>query len=421
MSQTISWHPQQPGGDSRLPVLRRSAVAGPSMRPSSRTALVDIGNRVTEPKAQGATRNAAIGGGGGGEPDGRPLPSSPKANHVTRRKRRAAPKKGAPPTAPEPKPEPHSQQLESHSQIPTEIPVCVPSDDVMCQACSHDLLHVENVVDEDDNDPEYFHDYAKDIYQYLRELEENWTIRPKYLAGQEINGKMRAVLIDWLVQVQISFKLLQDTLYLSVAIIDCFLQDNTVSKKMLQLVGVTAMFIASKYEERHPLHAADLAYVTDNTYTTRQIIQMELQILQALNFHLTRPLASQFLNMALEVAKVNTRQRVLAEYLMESTILDYDMVHFPPSKTAAAASCLSLKLLKGCEWRETLQCYTSYTESDLLPVMQHIAKNVVLANKATTKEKAIKKKYASSKTIKISTIEQLNSPVIWNLAESVTN
>ncbi|NXK76173.1 CCNB1 protein, partial [Amazona guildingii] len=302
---------------------------------------------------------------------------------------------------------------------PMAIPVCAPSDDVMSQACAHDLLHVENVVAEDDNDPEYPHDYAKDIYQYLRELEENLPVRPKYLTGKEISGKMRAKLIDRLVQLQINFELQQNTLYMSVAIIDCFLQDNAVSKKMLQLVGVTAVFIASKYEEQCPLCAAQLAYVTNYTYTARQIIQMEVKILQALDFCLSRPLASEFLKMALEVAKVNTRERVLAKYLMELSIVDYDMVHFPPSKIAAAASCLSLKLLNGCKWTQTLQRHTSYTESDLLPVMQHIAKNVVLVNKSTTKTQAIKKKYASSKNTEISTIEQLNSSVIWNLARSV--
>ncbi|KAM4638795.1 G2/mitotic-specific cyclin-B1 [Amazona ochrocephala] len=367
---------QQPGKGNELPVPRRPAVVRHNMTLRPRTALVDIGNRVTEPKAQGATRNLAASGGGGREPGSRPVRSSPRENEVTRRKGRAAPTKRAPPRAPDPKPEPQPQQLESHSRIPMAIPVCAPSDDVMSQACAHDLLHVENVVAEDDNDPEYSHDYAKDIYQYLRELEENLPVRPKYLTGKEISGKMRAILIDRLVQLQINFELQQNTLYMSVAIIDCFLQDNAVSKKMLQLVGVTAVFIASKYEEQCPLCAAQLAYV-------------------------------------------NTRERVLAKYLMELSIVDYDMVHFPPSKIAAAASCLSLKLLNGCKWTQTLQRHTSYTESDLLPVMQHIAKNVVLVNKSTTKTEAIKKKYASSKNTEISTIEQLNSSVIWNLARSV--
>ncbi|KFQ42565.1 G2/mitotic-specific cyclin-B1, partial [Nestor notabilis] len=304
------------------------------------------------------------------------------------------------------------------SPVPMELCECASPGDVLSQALDV-LLQVENVVAEDHEGLNICHDYVNDIYNYLRELEANQPVRPKYLAGREINGKMRAILIDWLVQVQMKFRLLQDTLYLSVAIIDCFLQGNAVSKEMLQLVGVTAMLIASKYEEMHPPRVADFVYITGGTYTNSQICEMEIKILQALDFHLSRPLASQFLRMASEVAEVDMKQHVLAKYLMELSIVDYDMVHFPPSKTAAAASCLSLKLLNGREWTRTLQRYTSYTENDLLPVMQHIAKNLFLVNRGIAKETATKNKYASRKNAKISTIEQLNSPIIWNLARSL--
>ena len=65
--------------------------------------------------------------------------------------------------------------------------------------------------------------------------------------------KMRAVLIDWLVEVHQQFSMLQETLYLTIAILDRFLQKSAskISRKSLQLVGVTAMFIASKYEEMY--------------------------------------------------------------------------------------------------------------------------------------------------------------------------
>jgi hypothetical protein len=64
---------------------------------------------------------------------------------------------------------------------------------------------------------------------------------------------MRAVLIDWLVDVHIQFSMLQETLYLTVAILDRFLQKSAkdIPRKSLQLVGVAAMFIASKYEEMY--------------------------------------------------------------------------------------------------------------------------------------------------------------------------
>ncbi|XP_009703288.1 PREDICTED: G2/mitotic-specific cyclin-B1, partial [Cariama cristata] len=307
--------------------------------------------------------------------------------------------------------------LEPQSPTPMEISGCAPSEDVLCQAFSHVLLDMEDVDAEDHDDLYLCSNYANDIYKYLRDLEENQPIRPRYLASQEINGKMRAILIDWLVQVQVKFSLQQDTLYLAVAIIDRFLQDNAASTKTLQLVGVTAIFIASKYEEIFPPFIGDFAYVTDHTYTTVQIREMEVKILKALDFSLSRPLPSQFLRRASKIAEADLEEHVLAKYLMELSIVDYDMVHFPPSKTAAAASCLALKLLNGWEWTPTLQHYTSYLQGDLLPVMQHIAKNVILVNEGMTKHLAIKKKYASRKNSKISTLKLLDSSIIWNLGE----
>ncbi|NXJ68593.1 CCNB1 protein, partial [Rostratula benghalensis] len=289
----------------------------------------------------------------------------------------------------------------------------------ICQVFSLLMLGVEDVDENDSGDPSLCSSYVKDIYKYLRYLEENKPIRPKYLAGQEINGNMRAILADWLVQVQVKFGLYQETLYMAVGIIDCYLQNNVVSKKMLELLGVAAMFIASKYEEVVAPSIEDFIYATYNTYTKKQICQMEMKVLQALDFCLGRPLPSHFLRRFLKIAKVNIEQYILAKYLMELSILDYDMVHFPPSLTAAAASCLALKLYNGCEWTPTLQYYTSYTEEDLIPVMRHIAKNVVLVNEDVTKQKAIKNKYATSLNYRVSTLEQLKSSAVRNLAHPV--
>ncbi|NXA25704.1 CCNB1 protein, partial [Ibidorhyncha struthersii] len=303
------------------------------------------------------------------------------------------------------------------SPAPMETSGCAPSEDMLCQAFSDVLLDVEDPDMDDGDDVNLCSSYVKDIYKYLRELEENTPVRPKYLAGQEISGTMRAILIDWLVQVQIKFRLTQETLYMAVGIIDRFLQVSAVSKKTLQLVGITAMFIASKYEECLPPHIGDFAYVTDNTYTNSQICKMEVKILQTLDFDLGRPISPHFLRRASKIAQVDLEQHTLAKYLMELSIVDYDMVHFPPSKTAAAAACLALKLLKGSEWTSVLQHYMFYSESDLLPVMQHLAKNIVFVNEGITKHMAIKNKYSSTKNCKISGIKQLKSSMIWDLAQ----
>lgn len=81
-------------------------------------------------------------------------------------------------------------------------------------------------------------------------------------------------------------------------------QDHPVPKKQLQLVGVTAMFLASKYEEMYPPEISDFAYVTDRAYTTAQIREMEMNILRVLKFQLGRPLPLQFLRRASKIYEV---------------------------------------------------------------------------------------------------------------------
>ncbi|KAB1277585.1 G2/mitotic-specific cyclin-B2 [Camelus dromedarius] len=356
----------------------------------------------------------------------------------------------------------------------------------LCQAFSDALLcKIEDIDNEDWENPQLCSDYVKDIYQYLRQLEASGplcfggtavlqSINPHFLDGRDINGRMRAILVDWLVQVHSKFRLLQETLYMCVAIMDRFLQVSLlqelpaltgllnvvfmqcrgmvslrkraqgnavlpqsfirgdipadglkvhlkpvvqpVSRKKLQLVGITALLLASKYEEMFSPNIEDFVYITDNAYTSSQIREMETLILKELKFELGRPLPLHFLRRASKAGEVDVEQHTLAKYLMELTLIDYDMVHYHPSKVAAAASCLSQKVLGQGKWNLKQQYYTGYMENEVLEVMQHMAKNVVKVNENLTKFIAVKNKYASSKLLKISTIPQLNAKAIKELA-----
>uniref|UniRef100_H3CGN8 G2/mitotic-specific cyclin-B2 n=1 Tax=Tetraodon nigroviridis TaxID=99883 RepID=H3CGN8_TETNG len=299
---------------------------------------------------------------------------------------------------------------------PASADVSMKEEEELCQAFSEALLTVQDVDEDDEDQPQLCSQYVKDIYNYLRELEVQQAVRPNYMQGYEITDRMRAVLIDWLVQVHSRFQLLQETLYLTVAILDRFLQVQPVSRRKLQLVGVTAMLVACKYEEMYAPEVGDFAYITDNAFTKSQILEMEQVVLRSLHFQLGRPLSLHFLRRASKVANSDVERHTLAKYLMELTLLDYHMVHYRPSEIAAAALYLSQLLLEALPWSPTQQHYSTYDEAHLKPIVQHMAKNVVLVTEGRSKFMAVRNKYSSSKLLKISLIPQLKGAVLRNMA-----
>ncbi|XP_009884049.1 PREDICTED: G2/mitotic-specific cyclin-B2 [Charadrius vociferus] len=323
-----------------------------------------------------------------------------------------------------PKPPAAANQALKETGVPEVLPP-VPMDVSMqekdlCQAFSDVLLNNVEDIDADDwANPQLCSDYVKDIYLYLRELELQQSIRPHYLDGKTLNGRMRALLVDWLVQVHSRLNLLQETLYMCVAVLDRFLQNHPVPRKTLQLVGVTALFLASKYEELISPCVEDFVYITDNAYTSDEVREMEIMILKELNFCLGRPLPLHFLRRASKAGEADVKQHTLAKYLMELTLIDYDMVHHRPSEIAAAALCLSQKVLGRNKWGTKQQYYTGYTEESLVMTMKHMAKNVVKVNKKLTKYTSVRSKYAAVELLSISTIPQLSGEVIGDMALSL--
>lgn len=87
----------------------------------------------------------------------------------------------------------------------------------------------------------------------------------------DINSSMRAILVDWLVEVGEEYKLLPQTLYLTVSYIDRFLSSMRVVRGKLQLVGTACMLLASKFEEIYPPEVSEFVYITDDTYTAKQV------------------------------------------------------------------------------------------------------------------------------------------------------
>ena len=125
----------------------------------------------------------------------------------------------------------------------------------------------------DAHDPMACTPYIMDIYTHLRDSEALRRPATTYMESvqTDINPVMRSILVDWLVEVGQEYRLTSDTLFLSVALADRFLSLVDVRRNRLQLVGITCMLVAAKYEEIYAPQVEEFCYITDNTYTREQV------------------------------------------------------------------------------------------------------------------------------------------------------
>lgn len=158
----------------------------------------------------------------------------------------------------------------------------------------------------------------------------------------DINAKMRAILIDWLVEVHMKFRLVPETLYLCVNIIDRYCKLVQVRRSKLQLVGVTALLIACKYEEIYPPEVRDCVYITDRAYQSNEVLDMEQDIVHKLGFRITVPTAYPFLQRFFTMVKASKIVQHASSYYMERTLQEHDMLKYRPSEICASAIVLAL-------------------------------------------------------------------------------
>lgn len=221
-----------------------------------------------------------------------------------------------------------------------------------------------------------------------------------YLSKQtDINEKMRAILVDWLVEVHLKFKLMPETLYLTVNIIDRFLELKIVARQKLQLLGVTAMLIASKYEEIYPPEVRDFVYITDKAYSRNEILKMESLVLNVLRFNLTVPSPLVFLIRYLKAANASKETKQLASYVCERMQQEYSMLKYLPSTIAASAVWVALNSQRKA-WSANIQAHSGYTEATMRPCIDDVEARFKSGEKSSLQ--AVRKKYASAKFLEVS-------------------
>lgn len=229
---------------------------------------------------------------------------------------------------------------------------------------------------------------------------------PNYLDNHvDVTGRMRSILIDWLVDVVAQFRLCDATLHLAVNLVDRYLAnvDGYVRRAMLQLVGIGALYVASKYEEIYSPAVDDFVYIADGTYTRAQVLRMEAVLCNTLRWRIGAPTMLPFLARCIKAARslCSSLSSVVhfASYCSELALTDYVMLKWRPSQIAAASMALGTRLLPGCllQWDATLVYHSGgYSEHVLIDCAQDLAKLLLRENDSSGRNKltAVQRKYA---------------------------
>eukprot|EP00033_Pygsuia_biforma_P005420 GCRY01005981.1.p1 GENE.GCRY01005981.1~~GCRY01005981.1.p1 ORF type:complete len:419 (+),score=75.31 GCRY01005981.1:138-1394(+) len=264
-------------------------------------------------------------------------------------------------------------------------------------------LHVLNIDEPEPEDETNVSEYTQSIYNYLRKLEVQYHVPPSYISAQtDLNEKMRHILLDWLVEVHLKFRLMQETLFMTASIIDRYLSKKLVRRQELQLVGMTAMLIAAKVEEIYAPEVHDFCYISDHAYAKEDVIRMEKDILLTLKFEFSPPTCMHFLRRSSKAAMSDIRTHTLAKYICELSLLEYRMLRYTPSLIAAGATFIAQKMIGHDQWTPTLQHYTGYSEKDLQPCVTDL---LYLLQKAPQSSlQAVSKKYSHRKFMEVAAV-----------------
>jgi len=247
--------------------------------------------------------------------------------------------------------------------------------------------------DIDTSNPQEVQEYSAEIYSKMFQNQVLYVPKANYMESQrDINGKMRAILVDWLVEVHQKYQLRIETLFLAVSLIDRYLARMPVMRGRLQLIGVVAMCVASKFEEMRPPDVNDFVYITDSAYTKEDILIMECQMLTTLGFHVAGPNVAHFLEILHRANGRDELARQVAQYAVELSLVELNMVRHTPSHLAAAAMLVSNEVLgRHPAWPTALAHQSRHGERALRSCAQEL--RALLRGAASTSLQAVRRKF----------------------------
>ena len=218
----------------------------------------------------------------------------------------------------------------------------------------------------------------------------------------EINDIMRAILIDWIVDIHLKFKLRQETLFMTIWLIDTYLSFAFVQRDRLQLLGITCLLISCKSHEIYYPQQTKLIEATDNAYTKEEMLTMENQILKKLNFYIVCPNPIDFYNILSKMFNFDKKHYYLGNYFIESALVNYQILKYSSSVVASSCAYLVMKYYRLDGYQKL---YNNFIINEKYPedVIKDAAKEIYMLvdNLSKTKFKAVKNKYSSAQFEKV--------------------
>lgn len=265
---------------------------------------------------------------------------------------------------------------------------------------------------DDEDDPLMVAEYSDDIFDYLYELEKKYMPNPDYILDQnELEWSQRGLLMDWLVDIHSKLRLLPETLFLAGNIVDRFMTLRIVSLDKIQLVGITSLLLAAKYEEVFPPVLNHFVYFTGGNFEESDILGAEKFILQVLDFELSYPNPLNFLRRISKADDYDVQSRSFGKYFLEVSVVEHELLRYTPSMMAAVSMYIARLILGREEWDANLVHYSGdYHLSDIVPVARILVNYLA----SPVEHEALFKKYASKKYFKASLIARQWAKANWH-------
>ncbi|CAI9106045.1 OLC1v1005102C2 [Oldenlandia corymbosa var. corymbosa] len=241
-------------------------------------------------------------------------------------------------------------------------------------------------------------EYVEDMYNFYKETEECGRVYDYMGLQPNINARMRAILVDWLIEVHRKFELMPESLYLTVNIMDRFLAMKTVPRSELQLVGMGSMLVACKYEEIWAPEVNDFIAISNNAYVRNHLLVMEKSILGKLEWNLTIPTPYVFLVRYIKASlPYDSELENMVFFFAELGLVNYSttILYRPSMLAASAVYAARCTLNKTPLWTETLKHQTAYAEDQLIDCAKLLVSYHSQCGAAENKLKGAYSKYSS--------------------------